>query len=213
MKRPPAETLSVHLLREAERFHMYPKRMDRTRVNLDYQRTFDDKIMAKIVEWRKTFAPKPEDEAIELFNDSVLLDEFYCRDLLKAVPGMVQRTEKLSRLTLSGISKSEFVYLREAATCYLFGLQAAAVALARTAVEDALRRKLAKFYGKAAVAEETLNNLIEMSSRGNTLSCEGRTLAHKVRRAAKPVVHPELGPELGSKPDALTILKTARRSS
>ena len=140
---------------------MYPKRIHRTRGNLNYKEFFA-KFMAKIVECRKTFVPSAKDEDVaSLFDDPVLLDEFYCRDLLKAIPGIVERTANLSRFTLSGVSKSEFGYLREAATCYLFGLPAAAVALARAAVEDALRRKLAKFYGKAAVAEETLNNLLD----------------------------------------------------
>ena len=128
MKQPPAETLSGHLLREAEKFSMYPQRIYRTRGNLDAQKIFD-KFMGKIVEWRKTFVPSAKSEKMFFFSDPVLLDEFYCRDLLKAIPGIVERTAKLSHLTLSGISKSEFVYLREAATCYLLGLPAAAVAL------------------------------------------------------------------------------------
>jgi hypothetical protein len=206
MKRSAAPTLSLHLLREAERFRMYPQRVYRTRGNLDYEKVFDNKVMGKIVEWRKTFVPSPMDELALLFEDPVLLDEFYCRDLLKAIPGIVERTAKLSHLTLSGISKSEFVYLREAATCYLLGLPAAAVALARAAIENSLRRKLAKFFGKAAVDGEALNNLLDMSRRGKTLSDKGRDLARKVRVAAKIVLHAEPGAE----PDALGVLEDAK---
>jgi len=141
------------------------------------------------------------------FSDRVLLDEFYCRDLLKAIPGIVERTAKLSQFTLSGLSKSEFVYLREAATCYLLGLPAAAVALARAAIEYSLRRELAKFYGKAAVEREDLKDLLdELSPRGKTLSREGRNLAHKVRVAANIVLHGEPGAE----PDALVVLEAAK---
>jgi hypothetical protein len=206
MKQPPAQTLSDHLLREAEKFRMYPERIYRTRKNLNAQKSFD-KFMGRIVEWRKTFVPSGKAEDVFFSSDRVLLDEFYCRDLLKAIPGIVERTAKLSHLTLSGIPKSEFVYLREAATCYLLGLPAAAVALARAAIEHSLRRELAKFYGKAAVADEDLKNLLdELSPRGKTLSREGRDLAHKVRVAANIVLHGEPGVE----PDALVVLEAAK---
>jgi hypothetical protein len=205
MKQPPAQTLSDHLLREAEKFRMYPQRIRRTRGNLDAQKIFD-KYMGKIVRWRETFFPSAKHDD-DFFSDPVLLDEFYCRDLLKAIPGIVERTAKLSRLTLSGICKAEFVYLREAARCYLLGLPAAAVALARAAIEDSLRRELAKVYGKPAVEREDLKDLLDgLSPRGKTLSREGRNLAHKVRVAANVVLHGEPGAE----PDALTFLEAAK---
>jgi hypothetical protein len=185
---------------------MYPVRVYRTRTNLDTQKSVD-KFLRKIVEWRKTFSPKPQDEATDFFSDPVLLDEFYCRDLLKGVPAIVECTIKLSRLTLSGISDSEFVYLREAATCYIFGLPEAAVALARAAVEDSLRRKLAKFFGKDAVAREHLDYLLDdLAPRGKTLSHEGRNLAHKVRVAANNVLHHQT---IGQQ-DALDVIEAAR---
>ncbi len=188
---------------------MYPLRVRRTQTDLDYQKRLDN-IRAKVVEWRKTFAPAAKEEAAVYFSDPVLLDEFYCRDILKAIPGIVERTTRLSRLTLSGLSKSEFVCLREAATCYLFGLLAAAVALARTAVEDALRRKLAKFYGKPDVANATLNEMLDKAAQRKTLSRKGLSLAHEVRLAAKRVLHPELGPGPRVEPDALAVLEAAK---
>src|SRR3990172_6107995 len=103
MKQTTAPTLSRHLLQEADKFLMYPQRVYRTRSNLDVQKSFD-KFVRKLVEWRKTFAPKPEDEAAEFYSSPHLLNEFYCRDLLTAVPAIVDRTVKLSHLTLSGIS-------------------------------------------------------------------------------------------------------------
>src|SRR5208337_287135 len=206
MKQSTAPTLSAHLLREAERFRMYPKRAYRTRSNLDLHNAVD-KSLRKIVEWRKTFAPKPADWATDFFSDPVLLDEFYCRDLLKGIPAIVERTIKLSHLTLSGISSSEFVYLREAANCYIFGLPEAAVALARAAVEDCLRSKLAKFFGKDAVARADLKNLLDdLAPRGKTLSREGRTLADKVRVAANNVLHHQT---IGQ-PEALAVIEAAR---
>jgi len=41
MRQPQAQTLSDHLLREAEKFRMYPQRIYRTRGNLDAQKIFD----------------------------------------------------------------------------------------------------------------------------------------------------------------------------
>ena len=183
---------------------MYPQRVHRTRTNLETQKSLD-KFLRKIVEWRKTFAPKPEDSATEFFSDPVLLDEFYCRDFLKGVPAIVERTIKLSRLTLSGISDSGFVYLREAANCYIFGLPEAAVALARAAVEDCLRSKLAKFFGKNAVAETKLKSLLD-DLAPRVLSRKGLTLAHKVRVAANSVLHPPATEQL----DAMAVIEDAR---
>lgn len=205
MKQSTAPTLSGHLLREAERFRMYPQRAYRTRSSLDLQKGVE-KFLRKIIEWRKTFAPKPEDQATDFFSDPVLLDEFYCRDLLKAIPAIVERTVKLSHLTLAGISNSEFVYLREAANCYIFGLPEAAVALARAAVEDSLRTKLAKFLGKSAVAEAKLDKLLHDLAPRGFLSRQGRNSADEVRLAANNVLHHET---IGQ-PEALPVIEAAR---
>jgi uncharacterized protein DUF4145 len=184
---------------------MYPERVYRTRSNLDAQKRYD-KYMRQIVEWRKTFAPKPEDSTSELFNDPGLLDEFYCRDLLKGIRAVVDRTLQLSHLTLSGISNSEFVYLREAANCYILGLPEAAVALARAAVEDCLRTKLAKFLGKKAVADAKLENLLHDLAPRGFLSRQVQDSADKVRLAANIVLHRQT---IGQ-PEALAVLEQAR---
>ncbi len=98
MKQSTAPTLSRHLLLEADRFLLYPQRIRRTRSNSDVQKGHD-RILRMLVEWRKTFAPGPQDELTErcneLLSSPVLLDEFYCRDLLNAVPAIVERTVKL----------------------------------------------------------------------------------------------------------------------
>jgi hypothetical protein len=188
MKPPTARTLSDHLLREADKFIYYPQRVYRTRSNLETQR-WHDRILEWDVKWRETFSPRPRDEFTELHSRPVFLDEFYCRDLLKVVPAIVERTVKLSHLTLSGISDSDFVYLREAAKCYIYGLPQAAVALARAALEDCIRKKFAKFWGRKTVAQQELKELIDELQRTKGLSREGRILAHKVRDAANKVLH------------------------
>src|SRR5271166_4679398 len=103
MKQSTAATLSGHLLQEASKFHMYPARVYRTRSNLDAQKIHDT-ILAMLVEWRETFAPWPQNDpdtaaherCDKILTSPVLLDEFYCRDLLKAVPGIVDSPSRVS---------------------------------------------------------------------------------------------------------------------
>jgi hypothetical protein len=178
MKQPTAVTLSDYLSREADKFLLYPRRVYRTRSNIEVQK-FHDRCMQWLVNWRKSFAPRPQDEFTEVFSRPIFLDEFYCHNLLKAVPGIVERTTKLRHLTLSGISNSEFVHLREAAHCYIFGLPQAAVALARAALEDCIRKKFAKFWGRKTVAQQELKELIDELERTKRLSRDGRVKARQ----------------------------------
>ena len=205
MRQTQSPTLSAHLLREADKFLFYPCRVRRTRLQLGSQKILDN-IGRKLIEWRKTFAPKPEDELEETLGTPVFLDEVYCRDLLKAIPDIVERTRSLSRLTLSGVSDSEsFAYLREAANCFIFGLPQAAVALARAGLEDALRKKAATIFGKQAVAETELKDLIDRHGV-RLLSRKGVSLAHKVRLAGNVVLHQKVT----ATPDALEVIEAAR---
>ncbi len=193
MKQAEAPTLSQHLLREAERFILYPQRAYRTKLNLATQKALENG-MKQLVEWRKTFAPRPDDKAVsDFWTGEVMLDQLYCRALLQEVPGYVERTRALRALTLSGIPKGEtFVYLREAAHCFIAGLPQAAVALSRAAVENRLREVCAKRFGRSAVENVDLLELIDdVSSRGQILSKNGRDLAHVVRKAANDVLHDE----------------------
>ena len=114
----------------------------------------------------------------------------------------------LSHLTLPGKCDSELVYLRQAAKCYIFGLPQAAIALARAALEDCLRKKLAKMYGKSTVAQADLKDWIDDLVRTKGLSRGGGTLAHKVRVAANEVLHPD--DEVAEPPDALGAIEAAR---
>jgi len=161
-----------------------------------------------MVGWRKAFAPQPEsdNELLKILGSPTSLNEFYCRELLEAIPGIVERTLSLSHLTLSGISDSEFVYLREAVNCYIFGLPQSAVALARGAVEDALRKKLEKIFGRNAMAGADLIVLIDdYGSRAKSLSKDGRALAHKVRIAGNDVLHKQ-----AVTTNALEVIEAAR---
>jgi hypothetical protein len=62
--------------------------------------------------------------------------------------------------------------------------------MARAAMEDCLREKLARSFGRKAVAQKGLEYLIEeLAPRLKLLSPEGRKLAHKVQEVAGKVLH------------------------
>jgi hypothetical protein len=204
MAEPAFSTLSAHLLWEAQKFLLYPGKAYRTRTNLRAQEILD-RATRRFVEWRKTFAAKAKAELLEDLGTPLLLDELYCRDLLKTVPEIVERTGKLSGLTLEGITDPEsFVYLREAANCYILGLPQAAVALARAAIEAPLRARAARFLGEKAVAGMELKDLID---RGQALSRDAVSLAHRVRIAANDVLHNQPA----SSDRAFEVVETAKR--
>jgi hypothetical protein len=205
MRQQPTATLSAHLLDEAAKFFLYPNRRYRTKANLSFQEALDSGLR-RLVDWRKTFAPQ-RDQTTELWiNKPAVLDELYSRELLRSVPEIVERTRSLANITLSRASGESFVYLREAANCYIFGLPQAAVALSRAAIETPLRKSAAKQFGDKAVADLGLFALLELAVRGRILSKGNLTLAHKVRIAADRVLHEEPI----STPEVLEIFEAAR---
>jgi hypothetical protein len=136
-----------------------------------------------------------------------LLDELYCRDVLRQVPGMVKRTRDLKPLSLAGVSGEIFVYLREAANCYIRELPSAAVALARAAVEAQLREAASRRLGHNTVRKKGLRNLLENFRVQRLLTPEKRKLAHKVRMVANNVLHNN---EPSNSSEALEVLEAAR---
>jgi hypothetical protein len=162
-------------------------------MNLAVQDGFDH-MRRQLVGWRKTFAPKDKAALFQASNvmmSPVMLDELYSRDLLREVPKIVERTRSLSQVALSNVLEREsFVYLREAANCYILGLPQAAVALARAAIEVPLRSAASQQFGAAAVGDAGLFKIIDdYAVRGRLLSRTGLNLAHKVRIAADTVLH------------------------
>lgn len=207
MKDEPAETLSAHLLTEASKYLLYPKKAYRTANNLKLQELLNNGL-ARLIEWRKTFAPPTDDVATKwLFENPVTLDQLYTRDLLRNVPEIVERTRSLAAVSLSRGSGQSFVYLREASNCYILGLPQAAVALSRAAVEVPVRALLSKHFGSGTVDGLGLFELLKRAADRNLLSKTATTLAHKVRLAADEVLH--------EKPtttdDALAVLEAARQ--
>jgi hypothetical protein len=205
MKPATAPTLSQHLLHEADRFFVYPQKIYRSKINLAVHKYVDDGTR-RLIEWRRTFTPG-KDWPEEFFASEVMLDQIYSRMALQGVPGMVERTRALRSLTLTGLPNAEYVvYLREAALCYVSGLDQAAIALARAAVENRLKQVCAKRFGQRAVETTDLKVLIDdVAARGKLLSNEARARAHTVRIAGNAVLHNQ--PDA---PNAFEVLEAAR---
>jgi hypothetical protein len=202
-----ATTLSEHLLREAQKFTLYPKRAYRTKANLRLQETWDQ-ARRKFVGWRKTFTP-PEHAGLDVdfLTTPTFVDEVYCRDLLRDVPGFVERTLNLAKISLAGVANGEsVVYLREAANCYIYGLPQAAIALARAAVEVHLRGKASQLLGRAVVAEMDLKDLIDDRRLAALFPSDAKKNAHDIRVAANRVLHEEPA----TSDDALRVVQAAR---
>lgn len=206
MAKELAPTLSKHLLGEASRFFLYPTTTYRTKVGLAAQKILDD-AFRNLVEWRKTFTPLKNVESSKLlFDNPIALDQFYSRELLRAVPEMVERTVCLAAAALPRESIESFVYLREASNCFILGLPQAAVALSRSAIEVPLRAAVEKQIGKGKIAELGLFDLLEYAGKVRLLPKGDLDLAHKVRLAADRVLHEE--PTTSS--EALQVIEAAR---
>ena len=188
MKQESAPTLSEHLRNVSDRFVLYPIRSRRTRTTAALQSKLDT-YLDELIEWRKTFAPRAADPIEDLWTSDVRLDQMYCRAILADIPGIVGRTQALRDLVLSVEDKEAFVYLREAANCYILGLSQACVAMSRSAIENPLRRSVASVVGRGTAREEDLLELIKLAERHRLLSKAGGQRAHQVRMQGNDVLH------------------------
>lgn len=115
-----------------------------------------------------------------------LLDDALSRILVAQLPKVVKRSMSfdVSMVTRSVPSAVE-AYLREAAQAFIFGLNNAAVALCRSALEEALKgcvpRKL--------VTKWELSHLLNAAEKSKTLSPSRCKIASDVQRLAGNVLH------------------------
>ena len=93
MKTKFAATLSGHVLEEASKFAMatYPKRIYRNALNREVQGHVENTVR-ELLEWRKTFSPNAAPRIPAKFDEPVVLDDIYSREVLRRVPGMMERT-------------------------------------------------------------------------------------------------------------------------
>lgn len=178
--------LSEYLLQKAAPFEFYPKRI--YGLTPDVRKIFTD-LARELVDWRKTFQPKSDDRRLEFFAQPVMLDQFYSKELLAAVPGFVERTRDLQELTFAGVADpASLSYLREAATCYIHGLFQATVALARGAMELRLRKRVGMVAGQQVATEMELKELVERFG-DRLLTNQGKKFATLVREVGNQVLH------------------------
>jgi hypothetical protein len=116
-------------------------------------------------------------------------DEFYTRELLEQVPGIVDRTLTLSKLVVKNLpSEVVSAYSSEAARCYIFGFWSACVALCRAALEAALTECLrGRFFHTPG---SDLKDLITAAGKFKVLDAHAETCAQAVRGLGNQVLHP-----------------------
>ena len=195
--------LSEYLLRKAAPFEFYPKRI--YGLAPEVRKIFLD-LSRELVEWRKAFQPRSDDRKLDFFAQPVMLDQFYSKELLAAVPGFVERTQDLRTVTFAGVADPEsLAYLREAASCYIYGLFQATAALARGAMELRLRVRLGMLVGQQVVGGLDLKELLARYG-DRVLGKQGIKLAAVVRVTGNQVLHEQA---VGSN-KALEALEGAR---
>jgi len=119
-------------------------------------------------------------------------DDFYTREVVANVQGMVNRFARLSPVLVGVVpSKNVGAYLREASRCFIYGFFQATIGLCRVALEAGLNKRLEPL--SAAVADMNLYGKIERAAGDDMrlLSPATASLAHDVRRKANDVLHGE----------------------
>jgi|SRR6516164_6735755 hypothetical protein len=119
-----------------------------------------------------------------------LLDDCFSRLMIKEVPRIVSRAMQLDPgLTERSSPADDDYYLREATRCYLFGLPSAAMALCRSALEQAFSKKVPGLLQVTARADRLM--LLISTARKSILrrAPEVCNLADTIRKNANAAVH------------------------
>ena len=88
--------LSEYLLKKAEPFEFYPKRI--YGLVPEVRQIFTD-LARELVDWRKTFQPKGDNRQLHFFAQPVMLDQFYSKELLAWIPTELFGTNKSGLLS------------------------------------------------------------------------------------------------------------------
>ena len=154
-------------------------------------------IVALLIRCRETITAgnpslSPLDEFVERKRELAedWLDSCYTCDQLWAVPDMVKRTLKFSKLVATTIpSDQTALYIIEANRSYIQGFFLSSVAMARCALEQALKERLAAFIDRRE-PDPTLRGLIELAEEEKfVLSPTSIPLARKLARKCNKVMH------------------------
>jgi len=139
-----APTLSKHLLTEAKRFVLYPNLVGRGKVNKEAAKILDEWALrrpSRCLEW---IMPKGQGRS----PHALLLDEYYSKQLLAEVPGIVDRAMAVRPLeSTKNVPRQVNVYLEQATRAFLAGLWDGTVALARACLEAVLEDRIGQYIG------------------------------------------------------------------
>jgi len=115
-------------------------------------------------------------------------DEFYSREMVSNLPGMVERFSRLKPVLVGRLpDKQVTIYLREATRCFIYGFFQGSIALSRAALESGLNRHMERKLGSVRPMELKVN--IEKSHLFKLISGGAAQLAEKVRKSANQVLH------------------------
>jgi hypothetical protein len=123
------------------------------------------------------------------------LDEHFTILELKRVLGIVKRWKKLRAFKVVLLPGEKVThYLRQATTCYLYGLPDAAVILCRAVLQFALQEGLAAPGGisldlSGVDRKDYLEKLINFARNKRVLSDDLTTRAHRIRKLGNKSVH------------------------
>jgi hypothetical protein len=169
--------------------------------------TIEIRQLAELVVQAKreaTFRIAPS--TIEMLREIVAerhLDEYFTIQALTTIPGVTTRWKKLADL---GFAKSPgdrvARYIRQAVSCYLYGMYDAAAALCRTVLEFSLRERLGPVGALAAEVRSELGRLIDFCAASKVITAEVQQKAHRIRKRGNGAIHSESCDE----PRALTQL-------
>lgn len=131
------------------------------------------------------------DEFIEevlgvLHKGDEILDEHFTRLELQRIPNTVARWKKLAKIPVVLFPGEKVTqYMRQATTCYLYGLPTAAAALCRTVLEFVLEEKLGDFGG---ISKPQGNSDRKKDRLFNLINTAGITKVGKTKILSDPLV-------------------------
>lgn len=173
-----APTLSEHLLIEARKFSVYPRRVRKAKTAA----AFVEKTLRPFVIQLGIVA---KGRALPLQQ---LLDEFYTKRVLEDVPSYVRRTKQLEPLEVgASVPRQVNLYVEQASWSFVLGQWDAAVALSRACVEEVAEDTVGRHVGKAAKRE--LQEWILEADRKRIWNSEQVKRAKAVQVLGNTVLH------------------------
>jgi hypothetical protein len=110
-------------------------------------------------------------------------DRFYAQQAITKLEGVIDRMSILQPVNLEVTNHHVSQLFREAHGAFLFGFDAAAIALCRCLIEHALKDRLSGTGGK------TLKALIPLAGKKNVLKPKSFDNANKVQHAGNKIMH------------------------